>query len=70
MSHADDKTINNVDTMALGAAWQQMGADVTINEASSKPLVAALQAGHEYMVFRNDALIVDWFNRALREEDR
>jgi hypothetical protein len=22
------------------------------------------------MVFRNDALIVDWFNRSLREEDR
>ena len=47
-----------------------MGADVTINEAPSEPLVAALQAGHEYMVFRNDALIVDWFNRSLREEDR
>ncbi|AGU15538.1 hypothetical protein CARG_07075 [Corynebacterium argentoratense DSM 44202] len=32
--------------------------------------MAALQAGHEYMVFRSDALIVDWFNRSLREEDR
>lgn len=70
MSHADDETINNADTMALGAAWQQMGADVTINESPSEPLVAALQAGQEYMVFRNDALIVDWFNRSLREEDR
>lgn len=70
MSHADDETINNADTMVLGATWQQMGTDVTINEAPSKPLVAALQAGHEYMVFRNDALIVDWFNRSLREEDR
>ena len=70
MSHADDETINNADTMALGAAWQQMRAEVTINEAPSEPLVAALQAGHEYMVFRNAALIVDWFNRSLREEDR
>ena len=26
----------------------------------------ALQKGHEYMVFRNDAMIVDWFNRYLR----
>lgn len=33
MSHADDETINNADTMALGAAWQQMRAEVTINEA-------------------------------------
>lgn len=70
MSHADDETINNADTMALGAAWQQMGADVTINESPSEPLVAALQAGNEYMVFRNDALTVDWFNHSLREEDR
>ena len=70
MSHADDKTINNADTMVLGSAWEQMGADVTINEAPSESLVAALQAGKWYMVFRNDALIVDWFNRSLREEDR